>query len=77
MTRHLGAMGLDVARLQACVERGAGRAALERDIALARELKLLAVPSIVINGHARRGGVYPKMLSNVVRAMLRDAPVAR
>ena len=77
VTRHLGAIRLDVPRLQACVERGAGRAALERDIALARELKLLAVPSIVINGHARRGGVYPKMLSNVVRAMLRDAPVAR
>jgi len=74
VTRHLGAMGLDVPRFQACVESGAGRAALERDLALARELKLITVPSIVINGHARRGGVYPKMLRNVVRAMLRETP---
>jgi len=77
VARRLGALGLDVARFQACVANGAGRAALDHDLALARELQLVTVPSMVINGHARRGGVYPKMLRNVVRTMLRAAPAAR
>ena len=77
VTRHLGEIHLDVPRFQACFERGAGRAELEKDVALATELRLLGVPSIVINGHARRGGVYPQMLRNVVLAMLRSAPATR
>ncbi len=77
VTRHLGELHLDVPRFQACVERGAGRAELDKDVALATDMRLLGVPSIVINGHARRGGVYPQMLRNVVLAMLRNAPAAR
>jgi len=66
-----------VPRFQACFESGAGRRALDHDVALSRELKLVSVPSIVINGHVRRGGVYPKMLRSVVRDMLRSLPPAR
>ena len=77
VTRHLGEIHLDVPRFQSCIERGAGRAELEKDIALATELRLLGVPSIVINGHARRGGVYPQMLRKVVLAMLRSTPATR
>ncbi len=77
VTRHLGELGLDVPRFQAAFERGAGRSELDKDIALATELELLGVPSIVINGHARRGGVYPKMLRDVVVAMLRTPAAAR
>ena len=77
VTRHLGEIHLDVPRFQSCFERGAGRSELDKDVALATELRLLGVPSIVINGHARRGGVYPQMLRHVVLAMLRNAPAAR
>jgi protein-disulfide isomerase/uncharacterized membrane protein len=65
-------IGLDPARAGSCFARGTARAALARDIALCDSLKLTAVPSVVINGYARRAGVYPQMLRTVVHVMLRS-----
>ena len=70
--RRLTRIGLDPARVESCLASGAARAAVARDIALCNELKLTAVPSVVINGYPRRAGVYPQMLRSVVHAMLRN-----
>jgi uncharacterized membrane protein/predicted DsbA family dithiol-disulfide isomerase len=67
---RLAAIGLDPARVRACLVDGTARTALAREIALANQLQLVEVPSIVINGHARRAGVYPAMLRTVVHVML-------
>ena len=69
---RLAAIGLDPARVQACLKDGTARAALAREIALVNQLKLREVPSIVINGHARRAGVYPAMLRTAVHTMLQS-----
>ncbi len=67
---RLAEIGLDPARVKAALADGSARARLGREVGLANQLKLIEVPSIVINGHARRAGVYPDMLRSVVHVML-------
>jgi protein-disulfide isomerase len=69
---RLAAIGLDAAHVRQCLADGTARRALAREVALVNQLKLAEVPSIVINGHARRAGVYPAMLRAVVHAMLQS-----
>ena len=43
---------------------------LARDVRTWMDLKMESVPSLVINGHVKSGGIYPTALRAVVRALL-------
>ena len=67
---RLEEIGLDVDRFHACMESGDGKEAAAADIALCRELGLTATPSLVINGHAKRGSLFPWMLRRLMKTVL-------
>jgi protein-disulfide isomerase len=71
--RRFAEIGLDPGRVRECMSSGRPRAAVEADLALCRELGLTTTPSLVLNGHVKRGSVFPWMLRGMVRAALRAA----
>ncbi len=70
---RLPALGIDTTRARACLVSGEAARRLAQDIALSREFNLYNTPSIVIDGHPQRGGVYPASLRAVVRARVAQA----
>ena len=71
--RRLAEIGLDPGRARECMGSGRSRAAVEADLALCRDLGLTTTPSVVLNGHVKRGSVFPWMLRRMVHAALRAA----
>ncbi len=69
--RHaLGRAGFDTARLDTCLAESEADSVVARDVRLWRDLHMDSVPSLVINGHVKAGGIYPTTLRTVVRALL-------
>jgi protein-disulfide isomerase len=68
--RALARAGLDAVRLDACLAGADADSVVARDVRLWRELGMNSVPSIVINGHVKTGGIYPTTLRTVVRTLL-------
>jgi len=62
--------GVDPAALDACLATAEPDSAVAREVRLWSELDMDSVPSLVINGHVKTGGIYPTTLRAVVRALL-------
>ena len=62
--------GFDAARLDTCLAGGEADSVVARDVRMWRELRMDSVPSLVINGHVKTGGIYPTTLRTVVRTLL-------
>lgn len=67
---RLSQIGLDRVRFLDCMENGSSAEAVAADIALCAELGLTVTPSVVINGHAKRGSLFPWMLREIVLRVL-------
>ncbi len=65
----IGALGLDSARFNTCMESGEGLAAVKRDIAEAKKANVMSTPTYVINGVPIPGGVSPSMFDEFVDAI--------
>lgn len=68
--RRMIETGVDVGRMRACLESEFPRQAMSLDGNILRELALSSVPSLVINGHVERGGIYPDALNSIVQSLL-------
>jgi protein-disulfide isomerase/uncharacterized membrane protein len=68
--RALGRAGLDAAALDACLASGDADSVVARDVRTWLDLKMESVPSLVINGHLKTGGIYPTTLLSVIRTLL-------
>ena len=66
----LGRVGMDASALDSCLASGEADSVVARDVRTWLDLKMDSVPSIVINGHVKTGGIYPTALRAVVRALL-------
>lgn len=66
----LGRAGMDASQLDACLASGEADSVVARDVRAWLDLKMDSVPSIVINGHVKTGGIYPTTLRSVIRALL-------
>ena len=66
----LARMGVDGARLDSCLATADADSVIARDVRLWHELGMESVPSLVINGHVKTGGIYPTTLRSVVRTLL-------
>jgi len=69
----LGAAGIDAVALDRCLATADADSEVAREVRLWKALKMDSVPSLVINGHIKRGGIYPTTLRAVVRALLAPA----
>ncbi len=67
---RLAGIGLDVGRVQSCMDSGEAQTMLEQDLAILTELDLKSIPSLVINGYSERAGIYPSALRAIVTTML-------
>ncbi len=65
-------IGLDEGEFLACMEGNGPTDRVAGDIALCSELGLTVTPSIVINGYAKRGSVFPWMLTQIVTGILSE-----
>ena len=67
---HLPAVGISADSIARCMESSETDSVLARDVRLWRELGMESVPSLVINGHLKPGGIYPSALRAIVNALL-------
>lgn len=67
---HATEIGLPVKALAACADSAAAERDVARDVALWRRLRMKAVPSLIIDGHVRPGGIYPATLRAIVHGLL-------
>ena len=67
---HLPAIGISADSIARCMESAETDSVLARDVRLWRELGMESVPSLVINGHLKPGGIYPSALRAIVNALL-------
>ena len=70
MRPALRSIGVDAAALDACIATAATDSAVARDVRTWMELKMESVPSLVINGHLKTGGLYPSALRTIVRELV-------
>lgn len=68
--RRAPEIGLPAAALDRCAHAAAADSVVQRDLAVWHRLKLESVPSLIINGHVKPGGIYPTTLRAIVRALL-------
>jgi protein-disulfide isomerase/uncharacterized membrane protein len=66
LRRYAGELGLDVEAFGACLGGEGAKAALERDRALIKRLKLLGTPMIYVNGRLIKGAVPLEKLKAAV-----------
>ncbi len=67
---NLDNLFLNREQFQSCMDSGRALESVERDVALCGQLGLTVTPSLVINGQAMRGSVFPWMLRRMVEATL-------
>ena len=67
---NLESLYLDREAFHACMDSGRAMKSVAHDIQLCGQLGLTVTPSLVINGHALRGSVFPWMLRRMVLAAL-------
>lgn len=69
---RMASIGIPADGFDACVASAECDSVLARDVTLYRELEIKSVPSLIINGHLKQGGIYPSTLRAVVRAILAE-----
>jgi uncharacterized membrane protein/protein-disulfide isomerase len=74
---RLESIGLDVGRVNSCLDSGEAQTMLERELAFLTELDLKSIPSLVINGYPERAGIYPSALRAIVHTMLERGAAGR
>jgi protein-disulfide isomerase len=67
-------MGIPPAALDACVASAGADSVIAADVNLAQELGMTSVPSVVINGTVKTGGIYPTTLRMIVNTILAQTP---
>jgi len=67
---RLRSLGLPADSVERCIASADADSALARDVRLWHELRMESVPSLVINGHLKTGGIYPTTLRAIVNALL-------
>ena len=62
--------GINVAGLDSCLSGTEADSVVARDIRAWIDLKMDSVPSLIINGHLKTGGLYPAALRTIVRSLV-------
>ena len=65
----LGRAGINEAALDTCLAGAVADSVVARDIRAWIDLKMDSVPSLIINGHLKTGGLYPAALRTIVRSL--------
>ncbi len=66
----LAGIGMDAAALDRCLTSGEADSVVARDIRAWMDLDMDSVPSVIINGHLKTGGLYPTSLRRVVEELI-------
>jgi len=74
---RLESIGLDLGRVQSCMESGEAQTMLEQELAILAEMDLKSIPSLLIDGYPERAGIYPAALRDIVHTMLERGPAGR
>ncbi len=69
---RIASIGIPADGLDRCIASAACDSVLARDVKLYGDLEMKSVPSLIINGHLKAGGIYPTTLRAVVRALLAE-----
>jgi len=70
VTEALPRAGIDATALAQCMTSPEADSVVARDVRLWHTLKMESVPSLIINGHVKTGGIYPTTLRAVIHALL-------
>jgi protein-disulfide isomerase len=73
LERYAAAVGLDLARFRAALDKGTHRPAIGADLALGAGAGLAATPGFVINGYRLSGALPLRRFKKVVRRALAEA----
>lgn len=65
-------IGLDPARMEACVGGGEAQAALDRDVAIFNQLQLSGAPTLIVDGRMKVGGISPRALRTIVLRVMQE-----
>ena len=66
----LGSIGMSAASLDSCFASAEADSAVARDVRAWIDLNMDSVPSLIINGHVKTGGLYPTALRAVVSELV-------
>ena len=66
----LGSIGMSLAALDSCFAGADADSAVARDVRAWMDLNMDSVPSLIINGHVKTGGLYPTALHTVVSELV-------